>query len=57
VTLTADQVLHRADGAMYVGKRRGKNMVVFDQPRWAGGLPYVPPRAPAPPPRRTPISR
>jgi hypothetical protein len=48
-------VLHRADGAMYVGKRRGKNMVVVDQLRPAGAVPYVPPRAPAPP-RRTPIS-
>jgi predicted signal transduction protein with EAL and GGDEF domain len=58
-TLTADQVLHRADAAMYAGKRRGKNTVVFDQPHPAGTAtpPYLPPRAPAPPPRPTPIGR
>jgi diguanylate cyclase (GGDEF)-like protein len=45
-TLTPDHVLHRADEAMYVGKRRGKNMVVFDRPELARPVAQVPPRSP-----------
>ncbi len=59
-TLTPDQVLHRADEAMYVGKRRGKNMVVFDQPELARPLPYTAPRSPVAEARlrgRTTVSR
>jgi diguanylate cyclase len=38
--LTADTVLHRADGAMYLGKRRGKGLAVHYRPELAGELPF-----------------
>ncbi len=44
--LTADVLLHRADGAMYAGKRRGKGMAVHYRPDLLGELP-PPPRASA----------
>jgi diguanylate cyclase (GGDEF)-like protein len=37
--LTADVLLHRADGAMYAGKRRGKGMAVHYRPDLVGELP------------------
>jgi diguanylate cyclase (GGDEF)-like protein len=36
--LTADVLLHRADGAMYAGKRRGKGMAVHYRPDLLGEL-------------------
>jgi diguanylate cyclase (GGDEF)-like protein len=38
--LTADVVLRRADGAMYLGKRRGKGVAVHYRPELAGELPF-----------------
>lgn len=38
--LTADMVLHRADGAMYLGKRRGKGIAVHYRPDMASELPF-----------------
>jgi diguanylate cyclase len=37
--VTADVLVHRADGAMYLGKRRGKGIVVHYGPEFAGDLP------------------
>lgn len=38
--LTAEVVLRRADGAMYLGKRRGKGVAVHYRPELAGELPF-----------------
>jgi diguanylate cyclase (GGDEF)-like protein len=42
--VTADVLVDRADGAMYVGKRRGKGIAVRYRPELAGDLPGVPRR-------------
>ena len=48
--LTPDELLHRADGAMYAGKRRGKGQAVHWSPGLVGGSPDPRPQAP-----RTPV--
>jgi diguanylate cyclase (GGDEF)-like protein len=40
--LTPDALLHRADGAMYVGKRRGKGMTVHYRPGLVDEVGYAP---------------
>jgi diguanylate cyclase len=42
--LTPDDLLHRADGAMYVGKRRGKGMTVHYHPDLVDEVGYAPAR-------------
>jgi predicted signal transduction protein with EAL and GGDEF domain len=42
--LTPDDLLHRADGAMYVGKRRGKGMTVHYHPDLVNEVGYAPAR-------------